>query len=239
MTNQETWLLISALSMFTILGHNCCTEGAVLPRPPSSELQAHFQDIRRDPGSPTSFPDQNSLSLVIVTSSELPKQIPPPIQPLAHSSTPQYHEADQQVSALPHFKLLWVTRQMDTSNLALRGADFNTPSAITTQNYTGHRADLLPNMVWRKLRMYECVLTRNKRPKKVLHFIDLTHCFEAHATHRGLPRTCYHISKIWGFHGGGYEEWRLLGCYAVWLLYELTFRRYLAPPSSGWQESVN
>jgi hypothetical protein len=24
--------------------------------------------------------------------------------------------------------------------------------------------------------------------------------------------------KIWGFHGGDYEEWRLLGCYAVWLL---------------------
>jgi hypothetical protein len=25
--------------------------------------------------------------------------------------------------------------------------------------------------------------------------------------------------KIWGFHGGDYEEWCLLGCYAVWLLY--------------------
>jgi hypothetical protein len=25
-------------------------------------------------------------------------------------------------------------------------------------------------------------------------------------------------SKIWGFHGGGYEECRLLGYYAVWLL---------------------
>jgi hypothetical protein len=24
--------------------------------------------------------------------------------------------------------------------------------------------------------------------------------------------------KIRVFHGGGYEEWRLLGCYAVWLL---------------------
>jgi hypothetical protein len=24
--------------------------------------------------------------------------------------------------------------------------------------------------------------------------------------------------KIWGFHGGDYEEWRLLGCYDVWLL---------------------
>jgi hypothetical protein len=25
-------------------------------------------------------------------------------------------------------------------------------------------------------------------------------------------------SKIWGSHGGDYEEWCLLGCYAVWLL---------------------
>jgi hypothetical protein len=24
--------------------------------------------------------------------------------------------------------------------------------------------------------------------------------------------------KIWGFHGGDYEEWRLLECYAVWFL---------------------
>jgi hypothetical protein len=23
---------------------------------------------------------------------------------------------------------------------------------------------------------------------------------------------------IWGFHSGDYEEWCLLGCYAVWLL---------------------
>jgi hypothetical protein len=29
------------------------------------------------------------------------------------------------------------------------------------------------------------------------------------------------------------EEWCLLGCYAVWLLYEPTFRSNLAPPSSG------
>jgi hypothetical protein len=26
------------------------------------------------------------------------------------------------------------------------------------------------------------------------------------------------ICKIRGFHGGDDEEWRLLGCYAVWLL---------------------
>jgi hypothetical protein len=28
----------------------------------------------------------------------------------------------------------------------------------------------------------------------------------------------YLLRKIWGFHGGDYEEWCLLGCYAVWLL---------------------
>jgi hypothetical protein len=27
-----------------------------------------------------------------------------------------------------------------------------------------------------------------------------------------------HLSNIWVFHGGDYEEWCLLGCYAVWLL---------------------
>jgi hypothetical protein len=26
------------------------------------------------------------------------------------------------------------------------------------------------------------------------------------------------LCKIWGFHGGDYDEWCLLGCYAVWLL---------------------
>jgi hypothetical protein len=37
-----------------------------------------------------------------------------------------------------------------------------------------------------------------------------------------LASTSFWISpllcKIWGFHGGDYEEWCLLGCYAVWLL---------------------
>jgi hypothetical protein len=31
-------------------------------------------------------------------------------------------------------------------------------------------------------------------------------------------RTKDHGCKILGFHGGDYEEWCLLGCYAVWLL---------------------
>jgi hypothetical protein len=34
------------------------------------------------------------------------------------------------------------------------------------------------------------------------------------------------------------EEWRLEGCYAVWLCYETTFRRNLAPPSTTQRTSV-
>jgi hypothetical protein len=40
--------------------------------------------------------------------------------------------------------------------------------------------------------------------------------------------------KIWGLHGGRDEEFRLLGCDAVWLLLEPTLRRNKSPPSSGW-----
>jgi hypothetical protein len=29
-----------------------------------------------------------------------------------------------------------------------------------------------------------------------------------------------HRSKIWGFHGNDFEEWRLLGFYAIWFLQE-------------------
>jgi hypothetical protein len=47
------------------------------------------------------------------------------------------------------------------------------------------------------------------------------------------------LCKMWGFHGRDYEECSLLGCHIVCLLWEPTFRRNLASPSSGWQESVN
>jgi hypothetical protein len=40
------------------------------------------------------------------------------------------------------------------------------------------------------------------------------------------------LCNISGFHGGDYEECRLLGRYAVWLLYEPTFHRNLAPTTS-------
>jgi hypothetical protein len=54
-----------------------------------------------------------------------------------------------------------------------------------------------------------------------------------------IKSTPVNLRKTLCFHGGDYEEWNLLGFYAVWLLYEPTFRRNLAPPSSEWQESVN
>jgi hypothetical protein len=36
--------------------------------------------------------------------------------------------------------------------------------------------------------------------------------------HSALFSNTISLCKIWGFHGGDYEEYRLLGCYAVWLL---------------------
>jgi hypothetical protein len=45
-------------------------------------------------------------------------------------------------------------------------------------------------------------------------------------------KAIYRWTSIW------YEECRLVGCYAVWLLWEPTFRRNRTPPSSGRQESV-
>lgn len=147
MAKQQTWVLITVLGMLKILGHKSYTDAVVLPRPPSSELHAYSQHNHRDPGYPTSSPEHNSLSLVIVTSSELPKQIPAPTQPLIHSPTPQYHEVDQQMPALPQFKLLWVTRQLDTNNLDIRQTNLNTPAAVMTHKNPAHRTDLLPNML--------------------------------------------------------------------------------------------
>jgi hypothetical protein len=43
------------------------------------------------------------------------------------------------------------------------------------------------------------------------------------------------ICKIWVFHGGEYEECRPLGCGAVWVLWELTFRKNVSLPFSGWK----
>ena len=141
MAYHQTWLLVTVLGILKILG------AVVLPRPPSSELHTYPLNNLQEHRSPTSSPRHNSLNLVIVTSSELPKQIPPPTQPLTHSSTPEYHEVEQQLSGLPQFKLLWITRQIDTSSLNARHSNLNTPSTLATHKTVAHRTDLLPNMV--------------------------------------------------------------------------------------------
>jgi hypothetical protein len=38
------------------------------------------------------------------------------------------------------------------------------------------------------------------------------------------------LYKNWAFHGGDYEEWHLVGCDAVWPLYEPTFMGNVSPP---------
>jgi hypothetical protein len=47
------------------------------------------------------------------------------------------------------------------------------------------------------------------------------------------------LCKIRSFHGGDYEECCLQECGQVWISRELTFRRNLSPPSSGWKESAS
>jgi hypothetical protein len=44
------------------------------------------------------------------------------------------------------------------------------------------------------------------------------------------------LCTIWGFHGSDYEECRLLGRYAVWLLVESTFPRNVPPNRRFLQE---
>jgi hypothetical protein len=60
-----------------------------------------------------------------------------------------------------------------------------------------------------------------------------------HIARMGAKRNAYRIfvavCKIWGFHGGDYEECRFLGCGAVYILCEPTFRRNISPPSSGYK----
>jgi hypothetical protein len=48
-----------------------------------------------------------------------------------------------------------------------------------------------------------------------------------------FPWTSWLVCEIWGFHGSDYEECRLLGCGAVYILCEPTFRRNVSPPSCG------
>jgi hypothetical protein len=46
------------------------------------------------------------------------------------------------------------------------------------------------------------------------------------------------LCKFCCFHGGDYEECRLLECHTMCFMWEPTFRRNIFP-SSGWEESAN
>jgi hypothetical protein len=67
--------------------------------------------------------------------------------------------------------------------------------------------------------------------------------FSAHICHHSNYIALCPWESVWNavlrFHSlGNYKECHLLGCEAVWLLLERSFRRSVSPPSSGWKESV-
>jgi hypothetical protein len=80
-----------------------------------------------------------------------------------------------------------------------------------------------------------------KSYKKNAVFWDMETQFVCHRKHitSKLESSLLMLCKIWGFYSGAYEEGRLMGCDAVWLLWEPTFRRYVLPPSWGWKESAS
>jgi hypothetical protein len=57
--------------------------------------------------------------------------------------------------------------------------------------------------------------TRGPRPNRSTN-LGRKHCTQSGVRYREQieSKRC----KIWGSHDGDYEEWRLLGCYAVWFL---------------------
>jgi hypothetical protein len=61
----------------------------------------------------------------------------------------------------------------------------------------------------------------------ILSVMIVAEFFPSVSSHKLLP------CKIWDFHGGDYEECRILGCGAVKILCEPTFRRKASLPSSG------
>jgi hypothetical protein len=51
--------------------------------------------------------------------------------------------------------------------------------------------------------------------------------------------TVPYVCKIGGFHGGDYEECRVLGCNAVCVFLEQSFRKNVSPPLSGSTGTMN
>jgi hypothetical protein len=77
-----------------------------------------------------------------------------------------------------------------------------------------------------RLELTECLLI----PRAV--YSDVSTDEKRRNVYRGSVCSCFmrrkdiwSVVKIWGFHGCDYEEWCLLGCYAVWLLYQFAFIR--------------
>jgi hypothetical protein len=80
----------------------------------------------------------------------------------------------------------------------------NCDSYINIQSSLTYKSEFL-------LRWFNLIMKKNfrmqpqKRPKEYV--------FQAEVRNKSRG-----LSKIWGFHGGDYEELCLLGCYTVWLL---------------------
>jgi hypothetical protein len=74
-------------------------------------------------------------------------------------------------------------------------------------------------------------------PKKNIATVSLL--YELYSLRGCFTHTERNLSKILGFHGGDYEECRLLGCGAAWGLLVLTYLMNAFPPSSGLKESAN
>jgi hypothetical protein len=65
-----------------------------------------------------------------------------------------------------------------------------------------------------RLMMAECISERVKSVSTQ----DICNNYQDTNWYITLLHHTYIFCNIWGFHGGDYEEWCLLGCYVVWLL---------------------
>nr|CAD7568805.1 unnamed protein product [Timema californicum] len=115
-----TWCLIVLLGM---------SRAVTLAHSPSSSARHQEHETQLATAEPGHRPSG-------VTSSELPKQIPAPPQPPRLSSTPQYHDLDE--DQIPLFKLLWITGGYK---------DSYPDSEAKRRRNLAQRTDLLPNMV--------------------------------------------------------------------------------------------
>jgi hypothetical protein len=62
-------------------------------------------------------------------------------------------------------------------------------------------------------------------PFSMVQLIKLIRCVQ-HKIYKAVNKYIFYEINL------NFEEWSLLGCYTMWILYEPTFRRTLAPPST-------